>query len=234
MTQVQGAVEVSLESISPEQLRPVVTAAGWARLGAALQAGHAGLQDRTVWMVNSTAVGGGVAELLRGCCPTGSGPSWMCAGRWSRPDRHSSGSRNGFTTASRASRRRGGARGAGAPRLRGLAGAERRIAEAPGSCGRHRGPPRPADRGPGSGTEGKRRERRLPVACRRRPPQRARPGGLGLPACHTRSEADAIVFTRRSSAPPWLGARGWRSSLPPSIRARRRTGPWTTPLRGRS
>jgi trehalose synthase len=69
VTQVQGAVEVSLASISPEQLRPMVSATGWARLDAALQTGHAGLQDRTVWMVNSTAVGGGVAELLRALLP---------------------------------------------------------------------------------------------------------------------------------------------------------------------
>ena len=47
----------------------MVSPAGWARLAAALEAGRAGLQGRTVWMVNSTAVGGGVAELLRGSLP---------------------------------------------------------------------------------------------------------------------------------------------------------------------
>lgn len=69
MTQPQGAVEVSLDPLAPEQLRAAVTSAGWARLSAALQAGQAELQGRTIWMVNSTAVGGGVAELLRGVLP---------------------------------------------------------------------------------------------------------------------------------------------------------------------
>ena len=84
--------------------------------------------------------------------------------------------------ASRAPRGRGRARGAGAWRLRGLPGAERHIPETPGSCGRHRGLARPADRGPGSGAEGMRRKRRPAVACGRRPSQRARPDGLELSA----------------------------------------------------
>ena len=69
VTEVHGAVEVSLVSVSPERLRAMVSASGWARLDAALQAGRAGLRGRTVWMVNSTAVGGGVAELLRASLP---------------------------------------------------------------------------------------------------------------------------------------------------------------------
>jgi trehalose synthase len=69
MTQAPGAVEVSLAPMSTHELRPVLSPAGWARLGAALEAGRAGLQGRTVWMVNSTAVGGGVAELLRTFMP---------------------------------------------------------------------------------------------------------------------------------------------------------------------
>ena len=74
--------------------------------------------DRTVWMVNSTAVGGGVAELLRALLPY-----WLGAGldvRWAviqaRPaffTAHETGSQ----PASRASRGWGRARGAGAPRL---------------------------------------------------------------------------------------------------------------------
>jgi trehalose synthase len=69
MTQAQGAVEVSLEAISTQDLRPVLSPAGWAQLGAALHAGREGLRGKTVWMVNSTAVGGGVAELLRALMP---------------------------------------------------------------------------------------------------------------------------------------------------------------------
>jgi trehalose synthase len=69
LTQAPGAVEVSLAPTCTYALRSVVSPAGWARLGAALEAGRAGLQGRTVWMVNSTAVGGGVAELLRSSMP---------------------------------------------------------------------------------------------------------------------------------------------------------------------
>jgi trehalose synthase len=71
---------VSLAPACTQALRPVVNPAGWERLGVALEAGRAGLQGRTVWMVNSTAVGGGVAELLRS-----SMPYWLGAGldmRW--------------------------------------------------------------------------------------------------------------------------------------------------------
>jgi trehalose synthase len=61
--------EIPLRSSSPQRLRAMVSVTGWARLDAALQAGHASLGDRTVWTVNSTAVGGGVAELLRSSLP---------------------------------------------------------------------------------------------------------------------------------------------------------------------
>jgi trehalose synthase len=69
VTGEQGVSEISLTPISPERLRPMVSATGWARLDAALRAGHADLRGRTVWMVNSTRVGGGVAELLRASLP---------------------------------------------------------------------------------------------------------------------------------------------------------------------
>ena len=69
LTQAPGAVEVSLTPTRTHALRSVVCPAGWARLGAALEASRAELQGRTVWMINSTAVGGGVAELLRATVP---------------------------------------------------------------------------------------------------------------------------------------------------------------------
>ena len=81
MTHALGPVEVPLAPMSTHELRPVVSRAGWARLGAPLAAGRAGLQGRTVWMVNSTAVGGGVAELLRTFVPTCSAPRWTSGGR---------------------------------------------------------------------------------------------------------------------------------------------------------
>ena len=193
----------------------MVSPAGWARLGAALEAGSgpAG-QDRVDGQLDR-------GRRRRRRAPARSLPYWLGAGldvRWAvvqaRPEffsDHETDSQH----ASRACRRRGE-----------LGERERRVYEAslapnavlagaPGSCGRHRGPPRPADRGPGSGTQGTRRERRLAVARRRRPSQRARPGGLGLSASIL-SYADAIVFTRRSSAPLWLGA-SRVAVIPPSI-----------------
>ena len=80
MTREQGVVDVVLASASLEQLRPMLGTTGWARLDATLQVPHDHLHDRTVWMVSSTPVGGGVAELLRALLPY-----WLGAGldvRW--------------------------------------------------------------------------------------------------------------------------------------------------------
>jgi len=80
VTREQGVVDVLLTSALPEQLRPILSARGWARLDATLQVRRDDLQDRTVWMVSSTPVGGGVAELLRALVPY-----WLGAGldvRW--------------------------------------------------------------------------------------------------------------------------------------------------------
>jgi trehalose synthase len=69
MTRAEGAVEVALSPTFPERLRGALGSAGWARLDEALRVGHASLRGRTLWMVNSTAAGGGVAELLRTLLP---------------------------------------------------------------------------------------------------------------------------------------------------------------------
>ena len=77
---VPDAVEVTLAPAPPERLRSAVSPAGWARLEAALGVGSDRLRARTMWMVNSTAAGGGVAELLRAILPY-----WRGAGfdqRW--------------------------------------------------------------------------------------------------------------------------------------------------------
>ena len=216
MTQVQGAVEVSLESISPEQLRPVVTAAGWARLSAALQAGHAGLQDRTVWMVNSTAVGGGVAELLRALLPY-----WLGAEldvRWAviqaRPAF--------FRLTKRVHNLLHGHPGDGGE----LGERERRIYEASLASNnvslkrRVRAgdivvlhDPQTAGLAPALKASGARVVWRSHVGA-------DRPNALVRAAWDFLRpyavEADAIVFTRRSSVPPWLGA-ARVAVIPPSI-----------------
>jgi trehalose synthase len=64
-----GAEQISLVPVSLERLRPVVTRSGWEALHAALNESRGALLGRTLWMVNSTAVGGGVAELLRTLLP---------------------------------------------------------------------------------------------------------------------------------------------------------------------
>ena len=58
----------------------MVKPGGWETLGAAPDESRDALVGRTVWMVNSTAMGGGVAELLRTFVPY-----WLGAGldvRW--------------------------------------------------------------------------------------------------------------------------------------------------------
>src|SRR4051812_35438834 len=72
--------EVPVEPVSLGLLRPDLPTEAWDRLTFAVaDAGHA-LSGRTIWMVNSTPAGGGVAELLRTLLPY-----WRAAGidvRW--------------------------------------------------------------------------------------------------------------------------------------------------------
>ena len=49
----------------PSRFADVLGAEVWACLGGALRRGVARLRGRTVWNVNTTAAGGGVAEMLR-------------------------------------------------------------------------------------------------------------------------------------------------------------------------
>jgi trehalose synthase len=72
--------EIPLAPVSFERLRAVGTRDGWETLRAALDGSRDTLRGRTVWMVNSTPLGGGVAELLRSIVPY-----WLGAGldvRW--------------------------------------------------------------------------------------------------------------------------------------------------------
>jgi trehalose synthase len=72
--------EIRLEPLPLELLRPALGAGRWGRLDAALADASPALGGATIWMVNSTAVGGGVAELLRVLVPY-----WCGAGlevRW--------------------------------------------------------------------------------------------------------------------------------------------------------
>jgi trehalose synthase len=57
--------EVRVGPISPERLRDVLEPGDWEDFERAIGQGREVLEGRVVWMVNSTAAGGGVAEMLR-------------------------------------------------------------------------------------------------------------------------------------------------------------------------
>ena len=78
MTERQNAdasLEVPTGSLPVEQLHAVLRGEAWARLGDALGGAARALAGRADWMVNSTRVGGGVAERLRSWLP-----HWRAAG----------------------------------------------------------------------------------------------------------------------------------------------------------
>ena len=69
------SIEVPTRGLPVEQLRPALGGTAWTQLDEALGGTAAALVGRAVWMVNSTSVGGGVAELLRSWLPY-----WRAAG----------------------------------------------------------------------------------------------------------------------------------------------------------
>ncbi len=60
-----SAREVHVPSLSLERLRALIEPESWARLEAGLGEARSLLSGRELWNVNSTAAGGGVAEMLR-------------------------------------------------------------------------------------------------------------------------------------------------------------------------
>ena len=60
-----GLEDVNVASLDPDRLRPVLTPDAVARFEHTLTRGRELLESRTFWNVNSTAYGGGVAEMLR-------------------------------------------------------------------------------------------------------------------------------------------------------------------------
>jgi trehalose synthase len=64
-TREVGLGEVEVITLDPERLRTVLTAEALAGFEHTLTRGHELLASRTFWNVNSTANGGGVAEMLR-------------------------------------------------------------------------------------------------------------------------------------------------------------------------
>jgi trehalose synthase len=60
-----GLADVPVTTLHPDRFRGVLTAEGLAAFERTIVRGRALLEGRTVWTVNSTARGGGVAEMLR-------------------------------------------------------------------------------------------------------------------------------------------------------------------------
>jgi trehalose synthase len=69
------SLEVPTERLPIEQLQGALGGRAWVQLDDALREAVEALAGRAVWMVNSTSVGGGVAELLRSSLPY-----WRAAG----------------------------------------------------------------------------------------------------------------------------------------------------------
>lgn len=61
--------EVPLRPLPLVRLRPEVRPEGWKRLAAAIGSARPLIGGRRIWLVNSTVVGGGVAEMLRSLVP---------------------------------------------------------------------------------------------------------------------------------------------------------------------
>ncbi len=59
-----GVRQVEVPPLSLERMRGLIDPADWQRLEAGLELAHTMLDDRRLWNVNSTAAGGGVAEML--------------------------------------------------------------------------------------------------------------------------------------------------------------------------
>ncbi|HEV7677269.1 MAG TPA: glycosyltransferase [Candidatus Dormibacteraeota bacterium] len=78
---MRGLAEVPVEPQSPERYRSVLTAEQWQDFSSGVERARRLFAGRTIWMVNSTARGGGVAEmltvLLPYVCGAGIGARWM-------------------------------------------------------------------------------------------------------------------------------------------------------------
>jgi trehalose synthase len=62
---MSGVETVQVPSLSPERFAAVLTAEQYERFQQSVTAARRALGDRTIWNINSTARGGGVAEMLR-------------------------------------------------------------------------------------------------------------------------------------------------------------------------
>ena len=77
-------VEVPLPAYPPEDLARFATPVDWSRLRDAMEGMRSELAGAALWTVNSTATGGGVAEMLRSlaayCRGAGIDAHWLVIG----------------------------------------------------------------------------------------------------------------------------------------------------------
>jgi len=66
---VSGLTEVPVGALSPDRYRRVLTADQWRAFAEGIERARRLFTGRTIWMVNSTARGGGVAEMLTALLP---------------------------------------------------------------------------------------------------------------------------------------------------------------------
>lgn len=64
-----GLTDVPLDALSPDRFQSVLTPEQWNAFGDGIERSRRIFAGRTVWMVNSTARGGGVAEMLNALLP---------------------------------------------------------------------------------------------------------------------------------------------------------------------
>jgi trehalose synthase len=66
---VAGLTEVAVDTLSPDRFRSVLSAEQWRAFSEGIERARRLFAGRTIWMVNSTARGGGVAEMLTALLP---------------------------------------------------------------------------------------------------------------------------------------------------------------------
>ena len=216
--------EVEVKALPLERLASILTPERAERLAECAARARLAFGSRTIWHVNATAHGGGVAEMLQTLLAYGRGA--QIENRWLVLD----GEPQFFAITKRLHNLLHGDPGDGGP----LGDAERacyeRVVEANVAQmrrhdrpRRHRVAPRPSDRRHGRRPARTRCPGRVALPCRTRHEQRRDRARLGVPAALHRTRRRLRVLTARVRAPAGCPATGSSSSRHPSTRTRPRT-----------
>ena len=210
--------EVEVKALPLELLASILTPErGPTRWRESAARARAAFGDRTIWHVNATAHGGGVAEMLQTLLAYGRGA--QIENRWLVLD----GEPEFFAITKRLHNLLHGDPGDGGPLgdararlLRTGRRRQRRRDARPDRRPRHRVAPRPPDRRHGRRPPGDRRPGRVALSRRARHAQRPRPTRRGPSCGPTSNGADAFVFSREEYVPDWVD-RERLVIIPPSI-----------------